>query len=762
VGHVQASYLDGEEERDRLSAATIRSITNRALETLVRTQLPSGEWPYQLVSGSEPAAPRKPSTSTQAMILHAIAVSAGLIDRSALVPALEGRTREDSSRETEERLGLGLSVVLEQLGPPLTPGVEAIPDPLAITHSSTWGDDDPLTLTWLYELLDPDNPFINANQAPQAAAVRDRIKNVVREKVTQALAKSPGSLLTVAPDVRTHEPHPFILLRIVQLARSLGLDDSVFQELRKGGVQAHFRNALNSELANSSVRDGGFDPASLVFSLEGLLILNIDSVQDRLLDRAVEVLSSAQASGSHWRPVHPITSTPQGLVLLPQSIEVANSFLRICSLWEVSKGPLFSDSLSVFRQYAEWAAASVLTIPALTGKPYTGWQSEHTYSPGTIHLWATSQVVLFLNHYAAMLDAHRARASRAAASLDFKPAIHRDEQARTLNWSKESLHEPLAGFPEESVYRVYSQADDLFLKPHLSGAPRKFYSMLLYGPPGTGKTTFCRAIADRLGFDFITVSPSDFTRAGESGVEARAQELFSVLRSQSRCVVLFDEIDRLLLDRDGSAYGKQGDMFQFMTPSMLTKINDLRQAESCLFVIATNYADRIDAAIKRPGRIDSHLLLLPPNLKQRETIIRDVSDRASVSLWPDEHIRMLARATPLFVFKEIERAVFDVQRQIGQGQAFAMACGRIEKSQPTISLSAYRTRFGEEQRKADSVLTTLEIDKGPWLETCMLAYLRLEADAPPPDDWARTVIAAKIGSLDEPVRSVLKGIASHG
>ena len=78
----------------------------------------------------------------------------------------------------------------------------------------------------------------------------------------------------------------------------------------------------------------------------------------------------------------------------------------------------------------------------------------------------------------------------------------------------------------------------------------------------------------------------------------------TVLRAQSDSVVLFDEIDNFLLDRDTRRYAKQETVLQFMTPGMLTKLNDLRRAERIILVIATNYENRIDPAIKRPGRID--------------------------------------------------------------------------------------------------------------------------------------------------------------
>ena len=58
-----------------------------------------------------------------------------------------------------------------------------------------------------------------------------------------------------------------------------------------------------------------------------------------------------------------------------------------------------------------------------------------------------------------------------------------------------------------------------------------------------------------------------------------------MLGAQSACVILFDEIDSFLLDRDSEHYRRQDTLFQFLTPGMLTKINDLRKAARSIFII---------------------------------------------------------------------------------------------------------------------------------------------------------------------------------
>ena len=144
---------------------------------------------------------------------------------------------------------------------------------------------------------------------------------------------------------------------------------------------------------------------------------------------------------------------------------------------------------------------------------------------------------------------------------------------------------------------------------------------MLYGPPGTGKTTLAEQLAVRLRQPLLIVTVSDFLAGAADEVEARAKGIFQVLEEQENVVVLFDEIDQFLLDRNSKRYEKQTGIFQFLTPGMLTKFQNLKDLGRSIFIVATNYAERIDAAIKRQGRFDHHLLLSLPDTNRRKEFL---------------------------------------------------------------------------------------------------------------------------------------------
>jgi len=150
--------------------------------------------------------------------------------------------------------------------------------------------------------------------------------------------------------------------------------------------------------------------------------------------------------------------------------------------------------------------------------------------------------LIFLQHYAAMLRQHVARTLQTAAGLERREpsAGERDD------WETWLSSEPVSPSPE-SPYRAYHEIERDFVLPRLPAAngtdrPAPLFSMLLYGPPGTGKSTIARKLARKLGFELITVTPSDFIATGGEAVEARANAIFRVLEEQRDAVVLFDEI----------------------------------------------------------------------------------------------------------------------------------------------------------------------------------------------------------------------------
>jgi len=139
-------------------------------------------------------------------------------------------------------------------------------------------------------------------------------------------------------------------------------------------------------------------------------------------------------------------------------------------------------------------------------------------------------------------------------------------------------------------------------------------SAILYGPPGTGKTTIARALAGMTRWDYIELHASHFVADGLPNVQRTADDIFRKLMELDHAVVLFDEIDELVREREGD----EADAFgRFLTTSMLPKLAELWKNRKVMYFVATNHINYFDRAITRSGRFDALIFVSPPSFSSK-------------------------------------------------------------------------------------------------------------------------------------------------
>ena len=115
-------------------------------------------------------------------------------------------------------------------------------------------------------------------------------------------------------------------------------------------------------------------------------------------------------------------------------------------------------------------------------------------------------------------------------------------------------------------------------------------SMLLSGPPGTGKTALAHHLARALDRPLVTKRASDLLSRWVGGTEAAIADAFAEARERD-CVLLFDEADSLLFDRQTAQHswevGQVNEMLTWLDHHPLPVI------------AATNHAHRLDPAALR-------------------------------------------------------------------------------------------------------------------------------------------------------------------
>lgn len=133
--------------------------------------------------------------------------------------------------------------------------------------------------------------------------------------------------------------------------------------------------------------------------------------------------------------------------------------------------------------------------------------------------------------------------------------------------------------------------------------------LLLYGPPGCGKTFVARAVAGELGARFMSVGLSDVLDMWIGNSEKNIHSIFERARRNSPCVLFFDELDALGRKRSLTRNNSSGAINQ-----LLSELDGMNQANDGVFVLAaTNHPWDVDTALRRPGRLDRTVLVLPPD-----------------------------------------------------------------------------------------------------------------------------------------------------
>jgi SpoVK/Ycf46/Vps4 family AAA+-type ATPase len=173
--------------------------------------------------------------------------------------------------------------------------------------------------------------------------------------------------------------------------------------------------------------------------------------------------------------------------------------------------------------------------------------------------------------------------------------------------------------------QVKDRLEAAFLAPLRNPGLRELYGkrlgggMLLWGPPGCGKTFLARAVAGEMKARFISVGLTDVLDMYIGSSERNLHELFEHARRQAPVVLFLDEIDALGHKRSQSrSAGMRGQVNQ-----LLTELDGVDSANDGVFVLAaTNQPWDVDPALRRPGRLDRMLLVLPPDREAREAVFR--------------------------------------------------------------------------------------------------------------------------------------------
>lgn len=145
--------------------------------------------------------------------------------------------------------------------------------------------------------------------------------------------------------------------------------------------------------------------------------------------------------------------------------------------------------------------------------------------------------------------------------------------------------------------------------------------ILLAGAPGTGKTTFAAALARTCGVGLVHTSMSQWQAKGHLGdYLAAMRKSFAEAQKQAPCILFLDEFDSAG-DRNSKA-SDNDDYIRRAVNGLLECLDGASGREGVVVVGATNYPDKVDAALRRPGRLDKLVEIPLPDAASREGILK--------------------------------------------------------------------------------------------------------------------------------------------
>ncbi|CAN6273206.1 unnamed protein product [Urochloa humidicola] len=130
---------------------------------------------------------------------------------------------------------------------------------------------------------------------------------------------------------------------------------------------------------------------------------------------------------------------------------------------------------------------------------------------------------------------------------------------------------------------------------------------LLYGPPGTGKSSLIAAVANHLRFDIYDLDLAE--------VQSNSDLRRLLTGTSNRSIIVAEDIDCSIKmkQREGHKHNSQSaeekEEEKVMLSELLNFVDGLWSAsgEGRIIIFTTNYKERLDPALLRPGRMDMHI-----------------------------------------------------------------------------------------------------------------------------------------------------------
>jgi hypothetical protein len=182
---------------------------------------------------------------------------------------------------------------------------------------------------------------------------------------------------------------------------------------------------------------------------------------------------------------------------------------------------------------------------------------------------------------------------------------------------------------------------------------------LLCGPVGTGKTFLVECLAGEAGVPVVKLKNFRDRWVGSS--EGNLEKIFRLIRALGRCMVFIDEADQTLGKRDSGSgdSGLSGRIYSMIAQEM----SDSGNRGRVLWLLASSRPDLIEVDLKRPGRVDVKVPLLPTSTPAESAqLIALLARRYGLTLTAEDLARLESRMPTLLTPGAAEALVVKAYR----------------------------------------------------------------------------------------------------
>lgn len=202
---------------------------------------------------------------------------------------------------------------------------------------------------------------------------------------------------------------------------------------------------------------------------------------------------------------------------------------------------------------------------------------------------------------------------------------------------------------------------------------------LICGPVGTGKTYLVECLAGEA--DIPVVKLKNFRDRWVGSSEGNLEKIIGLVRALGRCMVFIDEADQTLGRRtsDSSDSGLSGRIYSMIAQEM----SDPDTRGRVVWILATSRPDMIEVDLKRPGRVDVKVPLLPTTtIEESAKLLRALCKRMGLDVTKEQLVALGAKI-PLLLTPGAAEAI--------AVKAYRLA--RTQKLEPMQAIDACLTGY---------------------------------------------------------------------